>query len=421
MKEILFSALMLFCIQGWSDDKPFKNSESADKESSRHAYYHALNGSPSDSINIQDLVDESDRHDLQDYINEELSQNHDLYNIINKLDNDMLPEVGFFTWGFKVNAIHYRREYATFAKGVTNDSSRLVKILEDVPAIHEVSQNAIPHMEHIGAMISGGTWQPYSLPVARNHAAFAQARNIKYDFVLYSQSAESSDSKELMEWMEDIQPYWGKVFLLKKMLEDNRVDKNKWVVWIDDDIVINDFENGASHLDRIVDSFGVDACILTSRGYWYYQFSRYFDEDAVPNTGIIMVRNTDKCLNVVKYWLNYSNDPTLGKMSQLYTLHEQEALAKTKLFKDESGKMIRFVKNRTEDWNFNTFKRFSHARNEGEQTFQSDVDNYRAVAALANDSYVHHTGMIPLYRLALIAHTLQEVKSNYPLEQTEGQ
>ena len=186
MKRILFSTLMLICLQGWGEDESSGRSEPVERNGLfERAYNYFVNRLfsvdeyLSFNVNIQDLIDEDARHDLQGYIKEELSRNADFYQASSELDKGLLPDGDVSKEGYRVEATYYRKNYSSFAKDLVNDSGRIVNLLDDVPDIEEVSQNTIPHLKNVGAMISGGTWQPYSLPVARNHAAFAKARDIR--------------------------------------------------------------------------------------------------------------------------------------------------------------------------------------------------------------------------------------------------
>ncbi|WP_422132970.1 hypothetical protein [Endozoicomonas sp. ALD040] len=359
---------------------------------------------------ITEIENEDKKHNLNKYIYTELSKESYLYvNVKNNLELEISNKADF-----EGQSKSYRDNYSRYSKTNFNKPNILKAALSSVPNASEIDGNAIHGLKNIDFILSGGTWKPYSLAVAKNHLAFSKARRTNYKFVLFSQNSQDDDSVDLMNWMQGMQPYWGKIFLIKKFLKEGRVKPGKWIAWIDDDIVINDFKNDQSHLDKIIDSVDEKVCIITSRDYWYYEESDFLDGGHLPNTGIIMVKNTSYCSDIVGQWLNYGDDPDLGKNTQEYTLHEQEALAKLKRNFGRGSSVIKFIRNRTRDWDFNTFKRFNHFYNGSQANYNSDTENERAIAALINDAYIHHTGMASLYRLALIAHSLFEISGNYP-------
>lgn len=364
--------------------------------------------------NITEIEKEDKKHSLKGYILTELADGS--YSSYEEIKDGIKLEINNKD-DFEGQSASYRKDYSRYTSKNFNKPNRLQTYLSSVPSVSKIDDNAIYGLKNIDLILSGGTWKPYSLAVAKNHSAFSKARRTKYKFILFSQNSEDDDSIDLMNWMHDRQPYWGKIFLINKWLKEGRVKSGKWITWIDDDIVINDFKNDKSHLDKIIDSVGEHACIITSQDYWYHQRLQQLNDGRLPNTGIIMVKNTRYCSYILELWLSYADDPTLGKNSQKYTLHEQEALVRLKINIDKRSLVIKFIRNRTKDWNFNTFKRFNHFYNGSQANYNSDTENDRAIAALMNDAYIHHTGMASLYRLALIAHSLFEISGNYPVIQ----
>ena len=375
------------------------------------------------TIDIADLVEESARRSLSEYIDQTLTRDSELYKKDQRSAFDDFSVSKDDEWKYLMKSVEYRKIYTNFAREIVHDKERLISLLEQTPSLGDIDHQSIPHSPNIGAIISGGTWQPYSLPVAKNHAAFAKARGVSYTYVVYEQGAKSNISRYLLNKLEDKKPYWGKVILLMKALQDKHVPQNKWIMWIDDDIIINDFEQETSQLDRIIDIYGSNQCVLTAADVWEYR-GRYSlningTVASLPNTGVVLLKNTDLCRELVADWYDESNDPVIGKATQEQTLHEQTALANLRTQKKYSN-LIFSVANRKNSeqlkWAFHTFKRFSHATNGADKIYLFDMGIQHNNAAISGDAYIHHSGMITLYRLSLIAHTLKEIKDKYPVK-----
>ena len=355
---------------------------------------------------------------------------------------------------FEQQAVCYRKEYEAFVRAHTSSKAiaNISDILGRVPKHTRIARPYTHHSSYVDAMISGGTWRPFSLAVARNHAAYARVRNIAYKFVSLDDEIQSEITREVNEKLAGKKPYWAKLFLIQTWLERNYVRPGKWVLWIDDDIVINDFKNKQSALDRLIKKGTSSTCIITTDDIW-----KIDDLGISPraNTGMILVRNTRTCRDLVTEWLNYFyTDTRLATGDQDRTLHEQESLERLtdrhrRILEKLEGssvpisrkrgvvhnsKKIDFLddKNikeviltlRNRDHNFteaknkvyvNTFKRFGYKNKDGTSNFFS-LDFEHELAALPGDHFIHHTGMPVLLRTLLIAHTLKEVEGSYPLK-----
>ena len=358
---------------------------------------------------------------------------------------------------YSANASEYRDTLAQQVPDIARDIDKLNRWLKQVPVPDTIDSTQTPDSQYVHTMISGGNMRPYSKAIAYNHAAFAVARNINYVFVPFEKQATLPISIDVLKFLGrpepgtglPVQPYWGKIYLLDQII-NKQIPKGKWVVWLDDDVTINDF-TGEPMFDRLIKSATTDTCILTAQDYWKAGFKKDIDDHLQNNTGIILIQNTDDCKALLSRWLDKHQDGVLGRKSQEHTLHEQSALSQmvlstvTAVQKNENEYFFRYehqsvgfgalssrfnfphidkkeiitiMKNRTQKWNFNTFKRFSFysLMNTGKTIYidyNADID--RNLAALPGDAFVHHTGMLPLQKLALIAHSLHEIRDSYPL------
>ncbi len=362
---------------------------------------------------------------------------------------------------YDVNYSHraslYRETLTALIPSLVKDIEILSHWLSQAPEPETIDPDGSPNSRYIHTMISGGNMRPYSKAIAYNHSAFAIARDINYNFIPFERTSTDPLSISVMAFLRDgksdesdyIKPYWGKIHLLEMVLNSGMPEK-KWVVWLDDDITANDFQ-GEPVFDQLIKASGPDTCIITAQDVWGVSHgSRY--SRLQNNTGIVMIQNTTDCKTLLSKWLDSHKDPIMGRGTQDITFHEQKALEEmsrstvTALQVDDENyifrykwttydpaplsdrfrysenprsKLITIMKNRSRDWNFNTFKRFNFTRYSiiGEvRGFDFEIDIPNRLAALPGDAFVHHTGMLPLQRLALIAHSLNEISDSYPLK-----
>ncbi len=360
-------------------------------------------------------------------------------------------------------AREYRETYKEYVRKHYQRPEVVNGIFQSVP--HPKTLQPAPEKEsvHVKALISGGDLRPYSFAVAKNQASFAKVRGMSYDFVVFEASEDNPLGSWVTQNLVNVKPYWGKVLLLQKWLAEQRIPENKWVAWIDDDIVINDLSKVQSRLDWVVEYVPEDTCIITMLDYWglYRALGGTLPGDKVlggsrrANTGIVLLQNQPSCLPVVEKWLSFSQDARMAMGKQDITLHEQEAL-------ERLGEIYRIQKERAEfyldfdmefdsirqkpeeypetkadefdkhrayivllqnrnhkqyefkrgavlyDRNINTFKRHDFVLDGRVSGFDRDFEF--ELAALPDDSYVHHSGMPTLFRTLLISHTLKEVR-----------
>ncbi|MTI13139.1 hypothetical protein [Sansalvadorimonas verongulae] len=249
-------------------------------------------------------------------------------------------------------------------------------------------------------IISGGT-RPSAVMTRENHRAYATFRGIDYRFV---------HPFEFEEEMEDKQKYWLKVFALKKILECENIPYGSWVVWLDDDIVIDDYHEGPSMLDKYIDAFGHEADILVTEDNDYEKM----------NTGILLIKKTENTKSFMHMWSLYSNDPIKGYQSQESTLHEQQALKEFLsniqfLAINKAMGLVNVVRSRYDayDMNLNTFKREGYLNkqpwfNEG---CLAEIAREGEQAYRSGDSFIHHGTRD--YRTRLIIESLMESMMSY--------
>lgn len=266
---------------------------------------------------------------------------------------------------------------------------------------------------NVALILSGGTRATAQL-TKENHAAYARLRGINYRFVYPFEFREELGTKQL---------YWMKVFALKNALECEEVPAGQWVVWLDDDIVINDFAGISGMLDRYIEDFGNADLLVAGDNRW-----------VLLNTGIILVKKTEKARSFLHMWSLYSNDLTTGYKPQKDTLHEQYVLKYlierapfgsyfSTINKDLN--LIKIVPNRvrTEGLNLNTYKRETFVKQQPwyDQSLQiQGCDEEQEQGYEDGDGFIHLG--TKLFRTRLIMETLQQPIDSYQrLKETSQQ
>ncbi len=266
----------------------------------------------------------------------------------------------------------------------------------------------------VSLILSGGTRATAQL-TKENHSAYARFRGFSYRFVYPFEFREELGVKQL---------YWMKIFALKNALECESVPSGQWVVWLDDDIVIDDFVSKQGMLDQYIRHFGFADIIVAGDNQW-----------ALMNTGIILVKKTEHARSFFHLWSLLSNDHWMGYKTQKDTLHEQEAL---KLLldnpfslPDENGRdttlhfdtiinsmnLLKIVPNRDRHTglNLNTFKREEFIIRQ--PWYDHKMDTSMPAEEMQQgyedgDSFIHHGGP-QRYRTRAIVESLQHAMDSY--------
>ncbi len=329
---------------------------------------------------------------------------------------DDCPVRGYPDTSFSVKSTHSVCQAITNRHPMFHEFERINKSFLDqlLPTINEDRQEKIIQAyrsmsfdlnnregSNVALILSGGTRATAQL-TRENHAAYARLRGINYRFVYPFEFREELGAKQL---------YWLKVFALKNVLECEEVPAGQWVVWLDDDIVINDFAGISGMLDKYIKEFGNADLLVAGDNRW-----------ALLNTGILLVKKTEKARSFLHMWSLFSNDRVHGYQPQNHTLHEQGVLKYLVkhgfLFApiNKDLNLIRIVPNRvrTKGLNLNTYQRDSFVKQQPwyDQSLQiQGVDEEREQGYEDGDSFIHHG--TKLFRTRLILESLQQAIDSY--------
>lgn len=232
---------------------------------------------------------------------------------------------------------------------------------------------------NVNLILSGGT-RATSLLTRENHKLYASFKDIQYRFLYPHEFSSELGKKQL---------YWMKIFALKKALYCDEIPEGGWVVWLDDDIIIDDFTDQKSMLDKYIDLYGLEGDILVANDIVLEKV----------NTGIILVRKNENTRSFLHMWSLYSNDPKKGYMSQKETLHEQHALKeflqdKNFIEINKSISLVKVVPARDENYdiNLNTFKRETYVNTKnwvsGNPLIEIPGENEQTYRD--GDAFIHH-------------------------------
>ena len=199
-----------------------------------------------------------------------------------------------------------------------------------VPDLSEISK--IKPLKKISMVVSGGTPMNFDEMILRNHLAWAYSRSTNYiyfklsddksDYV-QSNDPEVLSSKKIMGMLGEKQPYWAKVAILKQLLASGQIPEDGWVVWIDNDVVFNDFDD-----ESVLDS-AVENLEYTSNGDKKYLIAF---KDGIPDTsstlttGFMWIKNNKTTRQLLDQWWQLSDHEVYGFAEKENTVHEQDAI-----------------------------------------------------------------------------------------------
>ncbi len=255
--------------------------------------------------------------------------------------------------------------------------------------------NPLPHSQ-IHTMVSGGD-QSFSLLTKANHEAYARARGINYRHVIPEEYAQQLGNKR---------QYWLKVFVLNDLLHCDNIPDGSWIMWLDDDFVINDFTQDMPIPDQYIQHFSDGYSLLVTNDVCKTRL----------NTGLILVKKNDTTRIFVKYqWLYLSVHPIHGYKGQSATLHEQEVLRNLMYHSTFTGvndvyQVIKVVPSRDKDLNMNTFKREDFVKAQGWDNITNVCDSGNDKKWRDGDYFVHCGARN--YKTKIIIHTLKQLFDN---------
>ena len=277
-----------------------------------------------------------------------------------------------------------------------------------IPGEHLIDPGQLPHSRYIGLLVSGGNNQGFRRAVQSNHRAFARARGIPYEYHL------SDANKYRLEFSDEpgifMFPYYYKIPLLLDLLFGGQVEEGKYIVYIDDDVVMNDFDPEYPPMfDRVIAAFPEASVILTRdvfSGPWL-------------NNGIMIFKKNDFSRELVDQW--WAIRPKTAEQQAGIAYLDQgllrQLIEQDPLFRGSPA--LRLITPRQGDLNLNTF-RHSHCDWYNGTNIDSLTHCYPGVEfpdgfAAKTDASIHHPGLSAISKHEEITKTLKLVESHYPL------
>lgn len=301
-----------------------------------------------------------------------------------------------------------------------------------VPRLEAISPDLLPPLSEVAMVVSGGTPTPFSRAVQQNHLAWAYSRQVHYRYYELSPtlseaqtasgnlySTELSGIPEKIQHIEyslnNKQRYWAKIAILKQVLDENSLPEDQWLVWVDNDIVINDFFT-ISMLDQAIEHYGDGFSLLVVKEG---------TKSKTPfNTGVILLRNTTIGRRLVDELWHLSSHPVHGYMGQEKTFHEQEALKI--IYKGEAIQWLDKETGRSEERDYQSLGLNSHIGIIPQRDNDFNLNTWicrkcftTAKAIREHDSFIHVPGLGE-NKQPEIENTLSSIRANYPyLQETK--
>ncbi len=172
-------------------------------------------------------------------------------------------------------------------------SKNIVYPMITVPMPGNIKQNSLVSTKNIALLISGNHQNPVGLfpeiqkIICLNHLAFAYSRSVPAYRFLHNDLFK----KQLANLPDD----WLKVIAMRTLLP--QIEEDKWIMWIDDDVVTSDFhEKENALIDNLIDTYANEK--LSKRA------SVLVSEDPFTgvSAGIILVRNSKEGKKFLERW-----------------------------------------------------------------------------------------------------------------------
>lgn len=192
----------------------------------------------------------------------------------------------------------------------------------------------------VSILVSGGDFREFSPKTISNHLLFSALRQIPY---LYA------DVSTFRKHNDFLKAEWLKVQLLRDMLIDPLIPEHSWIVWVDDDLVLN------HHTETMIDSYIIryeaEASVIITKDNWPWDDKTY---DAGFNTGVVMVKKSDISRKFFSDW--WHKRPSSKEMQKHYIPPNQYALRKVLDNNDyEARGHLAIAPQRSQWGNMNTF------------------------------------------------------------------
>ncbi len=328
------------------------------------------------------------------------------------------PQLASFSEELELCDTNFWDEYGLTPQATWLDGSKLTPMSDDL------------------FVVSGGTRRPFSDQVMNNHYAWAYSRGVNYQYfdlpVSLCSAEDCADTPEnrIRRSYGEKQHYWAKIAIIRHVLDTGQISEGKWLVWLDDDVIVNDYLSPVSTLNRIIEHFGSQHSLLVSEGY---------SDDGV-NAGILFIRNDQQGRDIIEEIWNQSDDRRLGYAGQReQSTHDQEALQNIidgKTFDhidksnpgkefiilgDSEGRLadsIRVIPQRSEAGNFNTLAWPDNLK-KMKPKFGVGIRYDHVLANKQLDAFIQHPAPA-LYEYDMskkeyIAQTQRMMRYNYPL------
>lgn len=267
-----------------------------------------------------------------------------------------------------------------------------------VPKANLIAPEQLPKSKYLALIVSGGELCTFTNAVKANHEAYAKARGITYQY--FESHLFFKKLRFVTARKERQTAHWYKVQLLKQLLAEDTIPENSYILYVDDDVILNDFTTTAPMFDKIIESYPQASMILT------------YDLEDAPyiNSGLIILKKNNAARRIIEQW--WANRPKTPEDKGKYRFYDQDGLKK--LIREDpeySNKTtISVIPQRSGELNLNTFRSNRYDWN----TPDKDKRVTGGVAA-KTDAAIHHSGLEITLKAREIGKTLEAVEASYPL------
>ena len=217
-----------------------------------------------------------------------------------------------------------------------------------IPALIKAKKKRRQHKRSVSAisvLVSGGDVREYTTRSLHNHLLFSWYYQIPYIY---------DSGQAFRHHYPETKMQWLKIRLILDLLHTPSIPENGWLVWIDDDMVLNDQEGQLSMLEKYVQTFAGTASVLITSDTDLNSNDSYAGRF---NSGLMLIKKNARSRRMFLDWWNYryeASEELQARSDFPPTQYTMELLLKRVDF--EKGGVLKIVPQRAGEMNLNTFR-----------------------------------------------------------------
>ncbi len=196
----------------------------------------------------------------------------------------------------------------------------------------------------VSVLVSGGDVREYTNRSILNHLSYTRYHGIPYIY---------DSGRKFKQLYPSLKMQWLKINLILELLNSVSIPENSWLVWVDDDMVLNDHTNKISMLDKYIHKYSGSASVLITSDTDLNDSDLYAGRF---NSGLMLVKKNNRARKLFSQWwsIRYEASEELQVQSDFPPTQHALELLLSKVDYEKSG-VLKIIPQRDGDLNLNTF------------------------------------------------------------------